>query len=144
MSYAVIDKLVKEGRISLEYKTARKNYIKAVDKGLLKVMSKMGISTIGSYLGAQIYEALGISNDVINKYFTGTVSRIGGIGLKEISEEILCHHKKAFSEPDPFENQNILNNNGSIHYRKNGGSQLESRIDSFVAMGDQNEQLQQI
>ncbi|RKD98704.1 glutamate synthase large subunit [Marinifilum flexuosum] len=120
MSYAVIDKLVKEGRISLEYKSARKNYIKSVDKGLLKVMSKMGISTIGSYLGAQIYEALGISNDVISKYFTGTASRIGGVGLKEISEEMLCHHKKAFTEKNPFENQDLLTNNGSIHYRKNG------------------------
>jgi len=120
MSYAVIDKLVKDGRISLEYKTARKNYIKAVDKGLLKVMSKMGISTIGSYLGAQIYEALGVSKEVVDKYFTGTVSRIEGIGLKEISEEILCHHKKAYSEADPFENQELLTNNGNIHYRKNG------------------------
>lgn len=120
MSYAVIDNLVKEGRISLEYKTARKNYIKSVDKGLLKVMSKMGISTIGSYLGAQIYEGLGVSNEVINKYFTGTVSRIGGIGLKEISEEILYHHKNAFTEANPFDNQDLLNNNGTIHYRKNG------------------------
>jgi len=120
MSYAVIDKLVKDGRISLEYKTARKNYIKAVDKGLLKVMSKMGISTIGSYLGAQIYEALGVSKEVVDKYFTGTVSRIEGIGLKEISEEVLCHHKKAYSEIDPFDNQDLLTNNGNIHYRKNG------------------------
>ncbi|MBL4560169.1 MAG: glutamate synthase large subunit [Labilibaculum sp.] len=120
MSYAVIDKLVKDGRISLEYKTARKNYIKAVDKGLLKVMSKMGISTIGSYLGAQIYEALGVSKEVIDKYFTGTISRIEGIGLKEISEEVLCHHKKAYSEEDPFDNQNLLTNNGNIHYRKDG------------------------
>ena len=120
MSYAVIDKLVKDGRISLEYKTARKNYIKAVDKGLLKVMSKMGISTIGSYLGAQIYEALGVSKEVVDKYFTGTISRIEGIGLKEISEEVLCHHKKAYSEADPFDNQDLLTNNGNIHYRKNG------------------------
>ena len=120
MSYAIIDKLVKDGRISLEYKTSRKNYIKAVDKGLLKVMSKMGISTIGSYLGAQIYEGLGVSKAVIDKYFTGTVSRIEGIGLKEIAEEVLCHHTKAYAEENPFENQDLLNNNGTIHYRKDG------------------------
>ena len=122
MGYAVIDKLVKEGRLSLEYKTARKNYIKAVDKGLLKIMSKMGISTIGSYLGAQIYEALGVGDSVIQKYFTGTTSRIGGVELKEIAEEILCHHRNAFSEAETFQNTKLLSSNGSLHYRKQGES----------------------
>ncbi|HET6377690.1 MAG TPA: glutamate synthase large subunit [Methylocella sp.] len=75
---------------------ACKRYIKAIDKGLLKVMSKMGISTYQSYCGAQIFEAVGLAEDFVDRYFTGTASRIGGAGLAEIAEETVRRHKDAF------------------------------------------------
>ncbi|MBF0292306.1 MAG: glutamate synthase large subunit [Nitrospinae bacterium] len=77
---------------------ARKNYIKALNKGLLKIISKMGISTIQSYIGSQIFEAVGISQDVIDKYFTGSASRIGGVGLDVIEEETLIRHQYAYQK----------------------------------------------
>ncbi len=96
LSFAVIDKLVKTKSIQLDYQKAEANYINSVNKGLLKIMSKMGISTLRSYRSSQIFEALGIHPDVINKYFAGTISRIGGIGMSEIAEEVLISHRKAF------------------------------------------------
>jgi glutamate synthase (NADPH) large chain len=78
----------------------KKNYIKAVNDGLLKVFSKMGISTLQSYQGAQIFEIIGLSADVVQKYFTGTVSRIGGLSLDEIARETLAKHFVAFSRKD--------------------------------------------
>ncbi len=76
----------------------KKNYIKAVNEGLLKVFSKMGISTLQSYQGAQIFEIIGLNQDVVNKYFTGAVSRIEGLGLDEIAREALAKHNLAFSK----------------------------------------------
>ncbi len=98
MAFAAVDYLIREGRIGLEYKEARKNYIKSVDKGLLKVMSKMGISTLRSYHGARIFEAVGLTKNLIDKYFEGTASRIGGIGLEDIYRETIYCHNDAFSE----------------------------------------------
>ncbi len=77
---------------------AVRNYVKASGKGVLKIMSKMGISTVASYTGAQVFEAIGLSNDVVDEYFAGTVSRIGGIGLAEIAGEVLARH--AVAHPD--------------------------------------------
>ena len=74
------------------------NYIKAINKELLKIFSKMGISTLQSYQGAQIFECLGLNKDVIDKYFTGTISRIGGMGIGEIAREVLVRHKVAYPE----------------------------------------------
>jgi glutamate synthase domain-containing protein 2 len=76
--------------------TMRVAYIHAVNKGVLKTMSKMGISTLQSYRGAQIFEAVGISREVIDRYFAGTASRVGGIGLAEIAEEVRLRHAQAF------------------------------------------------
>jgi glutamate synthase (NADPH/NADH) large chain len=76
----------------------KKNYIKAVNEGLYKVFSKMGISTLQSYQGAQIFEIIGINKDVVNKYFTGATSRINGMGLDEIAKEILAKHDLAFAK----------------------------------------------
>jgi glutamate synthase (NADPH/NADH) large chain len=78
------------------YEEAAKNYVKAIGKGLLKVISKMGISTLFSYCGAQIFEAVGLDKEVIDKHFTGTASRIGGVGLKELGREVLERHRRAF------------------------------------------------
>lgn len=100
------------------------HYINAIKKGLLKTFSRMGISTIRSFFGAQIFEAIGLGKEVVDKYFTGTVSRIGGIGLKEIAEETLARHKKAFPEhgnPSP-----LLDVGGAYHVRENGERHLFS------------------
>ena len=116
MSFAIVDRLVNDKAIQLDYQKAEANYINSVNKGILKIMSKMGISTLRSYRSSQIFEAVGIHPDVINKYFAGTISRIGGIGMKEIAEEVLIPHRKAFiAEPQP----EILTE-GVYQYRKNG------------------------
>jgi glutamate synthase (NADPH) large chain len=119
LAFAAIDHLVSEGKIEKEYNEARKNYIKSIDKGLLKVLSKMGISTLRSYHGAQIFEAIGISQQLIDKYFTGTVSKIGGVGLEEICKETLMFHAEAYKKettPEPFGFENA----GVYAWRKNG------------------------
>ena len=73
-----------------------KHYIKALNKGILKVMAKMGISALQSYCGAQIFEAIGLDKDVVERYFTGTLSRVSGIGLDVIAEEVRRRHEHAF------------------------------------------------
>ncbi len=94
-----VKELVAVGKIPIDdYWQAKRRYITAVDNGLLKVMSKMGISTLQSYRGAQIFECIGLNHDVIDKYFTGTPSRIEGIGLKELGREALQRHARAFSD----------------------------------------------
>jgi glutamate synthase (NADPH/NADH) large chain len=117
-AFAIIEKLCEDGEVRLDYVTAREHFIKSIDKGLLKVMSKMGISTLRSYHGSQIFEAIGLSREITAKYFTGTDSRIGGIGLDEIAREALIPHSLAYfpdvqDNPDP-ETQGIY------HYRTNG------------------------
>ena len=116
MSFAIIEKLVKEKAIQLDYQKAEENYINSINKGILKIMSKMGISTLRSYRSSQIFEAIGIHQDVIDKYFKGTISRIGGIGLPEIAEEVLIPHRKAFIE----EQQPEILTEGVYSYRKYG------------------------
>ncbi|MDO8952874.1 MAG: glutamate synthase large subunit, partial [Draconibacterium sp.] len=119
LAFAAIDHLVSEGKIEKEYNEARKNYIKSIEKGLLKVLSKMGISTLRSYHGAQIFEAIGISQQLIDKYFTGTVSKIGGVGLEEITKETIMFHAEAYKNetaPEPFGFENA----GVYAWRKNG------------------------
>jgi glutamate synthase (NADPH/NADH) large chain len=116
LSLAVIDKLIKDKAIQLDYQKAEENYVNAVNKGILKIMSKMGISTLRSYRSAQIFEAVGIHPDVISKYFAGTVSRIGGIGMNEIAEEVLIPHRKAFS----MEQHRDISSDGVYSYRKYG------------------------
>lgn len=84
--------------ISVDPPTATKNYVKALKKGLLKVLSKMGISTVSSYQGAQIFEAFGLSNELIEKYFPGTPSPVGGIGLDAIAHDVLALHARGFGK----------------------------------------------
>ena len=116
MCFAEIQKLVRDSKIQMDYDRAEWNYMHAVNKGLLKILSKMGISTLRSYRAAQIFEAVGISNEVIQKYFEGTHSRIGGIGMEEITREALIPHTKAFN-PEPL---NGALTEGIYHYRKHG------------------------
>ena len=119
MTFAVLDHLVKHHKIQEEYATAEKNYIKAVDKGLKKIMSKMGISTIRSYRGAKIFESIGLSEDLLRRYFGTEVSTIGGIGLKEIARDAIRLHADSFlsshvSQSSPLKNQ------GQFAWRKDG------------------------
>ena len=116
LSFAVIDRLVKDKAIQLDYQKAEENYANSINKGILKIMSKMGISTLRSYRSSQIFEAVGIHKDVIDKYFAGTTSRIGGISFKEIAEEVLIPHRKAYAEeglPEIF-------TEGIYSFRKHG------------------------
>ena len=115
MTFAVLDDLVKKHKIQEEYATAEANYIKAVDKGLKKIMSKMGISTIRSYRGAKIFESIGLGEDLLRRYFGTEVSTIGGIGLKEIARDAIRLHDEAFDV-----NSFTLKNNGQFSWRKDG------------------------
>src|SRR5208283_5626235 len=99
-----------------------KNYIKAIDKGLLKVLSKMGISTLQSYCGAQIFEAVGLNRAVVEHYFTGTPSRIEGVGLEILAREALMKHK--FAMQAPAESDTELEIGGSYQYRERGERHL--------------------
>src|SRR2546426_7011535 len=94
------------------------NYIKAIVKGVVKVISKMGISTIQSYCGAQVFEAIGLDQDFVDRYFTWTPSRIGGIGLDVIAEEVRMRHRQAFS--DRFSEETALDGGGQYSFRQNG------------------------
>ena len=111
MVFAVLDDLVKHGKIQEEYTTAESHYIKAVDKGLKKIMSKMGISTIRSYRGAKIFESIGLSEDLLRRYFGTEVSTIGGIGLKEIARDQIAFSRA--SAP-------LLPNHGQFSWRRDG------------------------
>ena len=101
-------------------------YIKAVSSGLLKIFSKMGVSTLQSYQGAQIFEALGINSEVIDEYFTGTISRIEGIGLDEIAEEALLRHREGFITDDRIAVDDLLNTGGDYAWRNDGERHLFS------------------
>jgi glutamate synthase (NADPH/NADH) large chain len=118
MTYAILDDLVKKGKIQEDYNTAEANYIKAVKKGLLKIMAKMGISTIRSYRGAQIFESIGLSESLLRSYFgTDVSSSIGGIGIETIANDAIRMHNLAFGT---LTNTDFLPNLGQFHYRKDG------------------------
>ncbi len=117
MAFAILDKQVANKEIQLDYATAEKNYIKAICKGLFKVMSKMGISTIRSYRGAKIFEAIGLSEELSKAYFGGLNSNIGGIRLDEIAKDAIAMHREGFAAADVSD---ILPNKGIYNFRKDG------------------------
>ena len=117
MAYAVLDDLVKKGEVQMNYETAEKNYIKAVCKGLYKIMSKMGISTIRSYRGAKIFEAVGLSEELLKGYFGTASSTIGGIRLEEIAKDYITFHDNGFV---PETTDPLLPYIGQMSYRKDG------------------------
>ena len=100
MVYEVLEELIAEGQIKVDLAKATTNYIKAVNKGLLKVMSKMGISTLHSYRGAQIFECVGLNSSVVDNYFTGTPSRIQGVGIDILAKEVQLRHERAYPSRD--------------------------------------------
>src|SRR2546423_9596301 len=97
---------------------AVKNFIKGVNKGLLKTFSKMGISTLQSYRGAQVFEAIGLNKDLVEAYFSGTTSRIGGVGLYVLAREAQMKHAFAFRQVTDAETELAVG--GSYHYRVDG------------------------
>ena len=119
LAYDSLDDLIHEGLLpGLDHKTAVKKYIKGVVKGVVKTMAKMGISTIQSYRGAQIFEAIGLNHNVIDHYFTWTVSRVEGVGMDVLTEEALARHRQAFS--DRPVNNVALDTGGQYQWRDDG------------------------
>jgi glutamate synthase (NADPH/NADH) large chain len=123
LAFESIEDLVAQGLYGLEEadpQQAIKNYVKAAGKGVLKVMSKMGISTVASYRAAQVFEAIGLGQELVDEYFTGTVSRLGGIGLNEIAAEVACRHQRAYA-PRPTElAHRDLDLGGEYQWRREG------------------------
>jgi glutamate synthase (NADPH/NADH) large chain len=124
MVFAILNEKIKTHEIQLDYHTAEKNYVKAVSKGLLKVLSKMGISTLRSYRGAQIFEAVGIGREVLDTYFREMTSTIEGIDLSDIARDAIIPHLEAFqnsSDPDfKLAATYTLRNAGTYTFRKEG------------------------
>jgi len=118
LAFETIEQIRVRQGLALKPYEVQKNYIKAIGKGVLKVMSKMGISTYQSYCGAQIFDAVGLSTDFIQKYFTGTASTIEGIGLKEIAEECVRRHRDAFGDNPIY--RNMLDVGGDYAFRLRG------------------------
>lgn len=117
LAHEAIAELIDQKILDKDYHTAIDDYNRGIINGIVKIAAKMGISTIQSYQSAQIFEALGIAGDVIEKYFTNTVSRVGGIGLKEIEEDVRYHHRRAFYGE---EGKSPRLDFGGIHKLKNG------------------------
>jgi glutamate synthase (ferredoxin) len=123
LAFETIDDLIRQGQLAgIDHAHAVKNYIKAANKGVVKVMSKMGISTVQSYCGAQIFEAIGLNQDFIDRYFTWTASRVGGIGLEELAREIQTRQARAF--PDRPLNGQQLDQGGQYQWRRGGEHHL--------------------
>ena len=117
MAFAILDDMVKKGDVQMNYETAEKNYIQAVCKGLYKIMSKMGISTIRSYRGAKIFEPVGLGEELLKTYFGTTVSSVGGIRLEEIAKDYMAFHRAGFGVD---ELDDLLPYIGQFSYRKDG------------------------
>ena len=123
VAFETIDDMIREGLLTgVDHKTACKNLVKAASKGVVKVMSKMGISAIQSYRGAQVFEALGLRQDVIDHYFTWTPSRVGGIGLDVVAQEVLARHRAAY--PERSAGQAVLPAGGLYQWRNEGEAHL--------------------
>ena len=119
VAFETIDGMIREELLpNVEYKLACKNFAKAAVKGVVKVMSKMGISAVQSYHGAQVFEAVGLRQDVIDEYFAGTASRVGGVGLDVVAREVLMRHEAAFAERKSHET--VLPSGGQYQWRADG------------------------
>ena len=123
LAFETLESMIHEGLVaSVDARLACKNYVKAATKGVIKVMSKMGISAIQSYRGAQVFEAVGLASDVIDQYFTWTASRIGGIGMETIAQEVLMRHRAAY--PGRRTNGHALDAGGMYQWRAGGEHHL--------------------
>ncbi|HTN81656.1 MAG TPA: glutamate synthase large subunit, partial [Acidimicrobiales bacterium] len=121
LAFEAIEDMIAEGRLEgVDAHKAVKSYIKAAGKGVLKVMSKMGISTVASYTGAQVFEAIGLGHELVDEYFTGTVSRLGGVGLDELAAEIGARHATAYPANPAQRAHRTLDLGGEYQWRREG------------------------
>ena len=119
LAFQSLNDLIRQGLLTgMDHQTACKNYLKAAMKGVVKVISKMGISTIQSYWGAQIFEAIGLKESFVDRYFTWTPSRIEGVGIEVIGQEVLARHQRAF--PDRPVNGHTIESGGQYQWREDG------------------------
>ena len=124
LAFETIHDQVRQGILEGSAEEAEKSFVKAVNKGLVKVISKMGISTVQSYHGAQVFEALGLSQDFVDEYFTGTPTRIGGIGIDAIAREVRLRHEWAYPNRPVF--HTTLGTGGRYQYRRDGEDHLNT------------------
>jgi glutamate synthase (NADPH/NADH) large chain len=121
LAFESVEDMAAAGRLpGMDAATAIKNYVRALGKGVLKVMSKMGISTVGSYTGAQVFEALGLAHDVVEEYFTGTTSRLGGVGLDVLAAEVAARHRGAHPDNPADRAHRRLEVGGEYTWRREG------------------------
>ncbi|AUD91246.1 glutamate synthase large subunit [Bifidobacterium breve] len=124
LAFESVEDLARNGYLKVDADTAVKNLTKALSTGVLKIMSKMGVSTIMSYRGAQLFEAVGLSKEVIDEYFTGTTSRVGGVGLDEIAEEVAIRHRVAYPNQWSASPHRNLRTGGDYKWRRTGEDHL--------------------
>ncbi|RAS61374.1 glutamate synthase domain-containing protein 2 [Lentzea atacamensis] len=121
LAFETIEDLISQGAITgVPAHKAIRNYVKALVKGVLKIMSKMGISTVGAYTAAQVFEAVGLSNDLLDEYFTGTQSKLGGAGLDVLAEEVALRHRRAHPDNPTDRVHRRLEVGGDYQYRREG------------------------
>jgi glutamate synthase (NADPH/NADH) large chain len=121
LAFETVEDMIRHGIIEgVPPRKAVRNYIKAAGKGVLKVMSKMGISTVASYTGAQVFEAIGLAQDLVDEYFTGTVSRLGGVGLDVLAEEVAVRHRRAYPDRPTELAHRELEAGGEYQWRREG------------------------
>ena len=120
LAFESIEDMIREGDLDADPRKAIKNYVKAMGKGILKVMSKMGISTVSSYMGAQVFECIGLDSDTIDHYFTGTVSRLGGVGLDVIAAEAAARHSAGYPDRVGSKAHRTLDQGGEYQWRREG------------------------
>lgn len=131
LAFESLEHMCADGMLDISFEIAAENYISACTHGIAKILSKMGISTVQSYRGAQIFEAIGISSAVIEEYFTGTPSRLEGIGLDEIAQEVAMRHEPAFAE----QNIDLFSYESGSHYQwRNGGEQHMLNPETIVKL----------
>ncbi|MFC1806819.1 glutamate synthase large subunit [Candidatus Omnitrophota bacterium] len=133
LAHETIEYLIENKEIHLDLKSALKNFNKAIGDGILKILSKMGISTLRSYRGAQIFEALGLDDELIGRCFTGTISRIGGVSLEGIADETIKRHAKAYPEREG--GTTCLTSGGVYQWKKDGEFHLWNP-ESIAALQD--------
>lgn len=131
LAFESLEHMCADGMLDISFEIAAENYISACTHGIAKILSKMGISTVQSYRGAQIFEAIGISSAVIEEYFTGSPSRLEGIGLDEIAKEVAMRHEPAFAE----QNIDLFSYESGSHYQwRNGGEQHMLNPETIVKL----------
>ncbi|MDQ0379944.1 glutamate synthase large subunit [Amycolatopsis thermophila] len=121
LAFETIEDMIAQGAITgIEPRQAVRNYVNALVKGVLKIMSKMGISTVGAYTAAQVFESFGLSQELLDEYFTGTVSKLGGVGLDVLAEEVAVRHRRAYPDNPTDRVHRRLDSGGEYAYRREG------------------------